>query len=325
MPMRQTTLVPYKGNAIIRNSWQAPYYLTRYVTPRMRFAAGVLQAAWRRRQQIKRAYNVVRRGVKRYKMSKIGKRMVAGTRAASKVRGERSAESSDAVFIEHQTLHARLMTYPEYRTTGVLGSRDQYTILLKGWKICRQFHFVNPAPESEAPQIGGPIIMHWALVQQKRTQESDTTLIGDLKDRFFRNNSTDDDKYSSFVNAVPLSEWKAIFNCNPMNPDGEFKVLTHLRHRLQAPARNAGLFVTNGSVNPKEAIWEIRKYIKVNRKQTFGKLDSYVPNHPIYEVYWYSTQTPQDAPDLNMNGTYVRTFAEHQVYYDQNVDIKRHL
>lgn len=320
------SIVPYRAiSNVIRKGITTPYVARRYANllgPEGNAAAKVLQYAWRNRRfatrYVRNAFKRTATGdTKRYKReTKIGARMVTPTRLASKARRDFVATIDEAFFVPMNNLNVDLMPYPVYDTGNVLGSRDQYNIKIKGWKICRQFQLENPGPEAEEPALRGPVVMHWALVQQKETKEIPdyNDLRNAIRERFFRDHSANNDRYRAFEDSGPTDEWRSYYNCLPMNPDGGYAVLTHLRRRLTPNV--------SGVVDPNDGIWQLDKYIPINKIATFGQLSNYVPNHPVYEVYWYSMLCPNQHPTGFANTTYVRTFKTHTIYYDENVDVK---
>lgn len=251
-------------------------------------AANVIRRAWKYRRPLMRVARYAYRAAKRRKTGP-ERRLVK----VSKTKSQATAQAFPSTSSTHniQTLHFAVIPYPKDPDTfldiGANGYRRGQDIYLKGVKICRHFHITND-------NSSWPHMVHWALVQHKENDERQDAIEGSLRRQFFRVHNDANQKTLNFDDNT--ANWNQIYNCAPMNPDGDWNILTHWKMRLEpAPGRGA-----TGMPSTK---WlkTVSKYYKLRTPVHFqNKLDDPpnsrsddIPNNPVYEVWWFSAIMPQ--------------------------------
>lgn len=172
---------------------------------------------------------------------------------------------SEAISMRSQLIS--LLDYPE-AGSGV-GQRLGSTITLAGLKVCEQFH----------NDQAYPIVVHWALLQQRRNKASNL-------ENFFRDTTSATDRSLNFSNASAggSQAYSFAYDCYPINPD-EFNILDHRKKVLSA--ENTDLHWTYDT-------WKFEKYYKIDTKFTFDNSTDTQPQKPIIRVIWWQPLRSND-------------------------------
>lgn len=268
-------------------------------------AARVIGTAWRNRKAIGA---VTRRlALRRWRSAvptRLGRRMVPDSnRVKSKAASTAYATTSRVTLV--QTLDWQALVYPDRSVDGndmTNNIRLSQQIRLKGFKICRTFasNYAN----------NDPIIVHWALMQDKDNDRPTDAIANSLKRQFFRVHNDVQKKHLAFTDTNAF--WSHHYNCAPINPDGDWKILTHLKFRIDP--KDKGVPSTNW-IKTHERFYPVRKWAHFNNVDTQANLPSNIPDHPIYEVWWFSAMEP---PGHNAGGS-IRTHANNICYFSNKV------
>lgn len=275
--------------------------------PRLNAAYKVGRFVYNNRSKIKSAFMKGRQVVK-YVRSKrksiVARRMEpspkrhCGTRAAT---FQTSFEGS----LEIGKLQVRSMIMPVWNPgSQEMGNRTTLNIMLKGFKICRQFYF----GQLDGDPFVGPIKITYYLVQNKNANESTDTFANRLPIEMFRSNVDNLDRATDFDITSP--NWDSTKLCAPLNPDNNINILKKMTKVLMQDRPTDGQALDS----PWKYTWQIDRYIKFGKLLHWEKLDNFLPTHPIYEVYWYETLNPSVRPTSNQPRP-VDTWSHHILYY----------
>lgn len=252
-------------------------------------AARVIGTAWRHRRAIgavskrlaMRKWRSVVLG-KSFSKNKYERRLIKAPKQRVHATQQPFPTTSETIAI--QTLYVAALPYPplpindDYALNAV---RKSQSIKLHGFKICRQFQLNTDA-------IKDPVMVHWALVQTKDNDTQDANIITSFKRQFFRAHNDQNQKTLDFNDNT--SGWSMHYNCANLSGDGDFNVLTHWRMKLEGRQGD----------NQTSDMWlkTIERYFKISTLMNFQNYAGEVgrskdiPNHPIYEIMWWSPITP---------------------------------
>lgn len=301
-----SAIVAYGGRSLAYRGARA--ILSRRYGVKAYRAANVIRRVWKYRKPLMRAARGVYRASKRRK-TPMERRLVHSPQVKTRSTGDPHA--TFATSHNPQTLHFKVLPYPRDADIdpnsgiGSNGIRISQDIYLRGFKICRMFWF------DKSFATNGPYMVHWALVQAKDNDTKTTEIEGSLRRQFFRVHNNFDEKALNFDDNS--ATWNQIYNCAPMNPSGDWRILTHWKRRIES---------RNGE-NQSSTKWlfKIEKYFKLRQATHFqrksGDTDrpDDIPNHPVYEVWWHSAMTPTD----HFNGHILRSVATNTCYYHNKV------
>lgn len=191
-------------------------------------------------------------------------------------------------------------------------ARDGNNILLNGFKIQRTFSLSTSA--------AGPWVVNWALIQFKQNEFGDSTELGTdlLYNRFFRSFVDRDDETTSFSEvggqgANLSNKWSLDHNINAINPDSNFRIITHKR-RVLVPynVTNFASQTNKGSWRaPHE--WNINAYYKVKKIQSFNTNAATVPEQVICEIWW--AQAKEQIYMGSANEFHLTTYNKNRTYW----------
>jgi len=263
----------------------------RYYGGKARAAARIGKFVWKHRSKFKQAAKKLRteRGVR------------AQTRAY-----QSSIPQGPGTQLQMGRLYVQQFQYPELDATFKLRQRERNTIFIKGFKVCRHFH----CSQGQATIGEGRIEVHWALLQSKSdcvTYPSGLAT-GDLTTKFFSSRDLVDKNHTEFDSYNSVSGWQMSLNCLPINPNSDWKVLTHRKKRITGAGTNG--FGGN-------YIWHINKYFKVGKRFKFDEDTNTLPDRPIFEVFWYNFETPLNFPADPTAINYVTTDHTNTTYWKQ--------
>lgn len=319
--MPSTAIVPYRARRAALTTLMAlapsvsryGKYALKAQDPRVQVAAKVIQYAYRNRRYIKYAGKriaglVKTRGYRR--KTKFGSRMKATVPRLATPSIQASPPEFNTTIGLGVLYLKRISMPPPSNNPNRFNVRQGSAIYLKGIKFCRQFEFLRP---SEAVDRVPPVMVHWAVIQLKDASTPILEQRSSIQSKFFRQANEDQDREAPFIdNAASGSRWSAQMNCAPMNPDGEFNILTHQKWIMEQ-----GSFFptdTGPNVRPGNYIKQIDKYVPVHKKVDFQSSANEIPTHPLYECVWYQTLTPSYYPN-NSATEAIATWDWNTVYY----------
>ncbi|MGL6009821.1 MAG: hypothetical protein ACRC1D_10240 [Culicoidibacterales bacterium] len=270
-------MVPYAsyaaGSMLARRA--ARYALMKGYGGRAGQAARLISGAWRRRKTIykaaaslKRAGSYLRRPKKRRIESRLVRYKVQNRHGTS------TGYSSNLITYGPQTLYVETIPFPSARNPAISeGERIGSRIFVHGIKICRTFNVVSE---------GFPIRyqLNWALVQAKEGVVNDAadvaTIKAQIKEDFFRETGITG-RVSQFEDSPAL--WNAKYNCAPMNPNSDYKIITRWKFDIEQLRPN---------VPTSHCIKKIDKYFRLKLPMEFEDNSFTQPKHAIYELFWFS-------------------------------------
>jgi len=261
--------------------------------------------------EVARAATTIGRMYRRYKRKRgrygIGARTVPGARTRTKAYNP--SPTTSATSLQLGKLLTNTLPYPLPSDTNVPNRRQEMAVLIKGWKLCRDIYYT--APRGQTGDIG-PIEVHYCLFQLKCPNPTPGSYTG-IESEFFRDNSGGVNFSKDFDGYTDSSPWSMHFNCCPVNPNNDFKILMHKKKILyQRPPAEVGDAAPDNARN----YWRIRKYMKVNRNTVFENDTSSEPKQPIFEALWVNTCNPSDFPSNPATWFGVSTVKHHVVYFD---------
>jgi len=254
---------------------------------------------------------VYRTGVSKYKEAMANRRMTqAASRMVSPPRhlteAYQSGHQAENISIKLMNLHINAVTFP-IGGSGV-GDRQSLNMDLRGLKFCRTFELRQ---QNNAAQGIPPVTVHWALIQLKCANKDPAEWEDDIKEKFFRSYTDTNARYQPFINNGPDSGWTTHGNCLPVNPSGEFKLLSHRKWMLTQP-RDTSYYYPIKAIQAR-----LEKYVPVKQRLEFDRIESSIPTHPIIECIWYQTNTPHDYPlNGNRNAEYLETWFQNTVFFN---------
>lgn len=299
MPATSLTRIPYGRYGPITTS-----QLIRGVARSNRYGRAA-EFAWRNRGTAKRAATTIGRGYRAYKRRKSSRVANAAPDAERRAVAHQvsSSTGSTPLPLPIATLNGVSIDFGQPPTNTTAANYNQRTgslIELHGIKICRTFY-------NESLRSRSPVVVNWALVQSKhdRLDDSPGEFLEYLKSQFFRQHSGAETTTQDFADVDPLtSTWDMGINCNPMNSN-KCHIIARRKKMLN--------FKNDNSETNHSWIWNLEHYFKFNRRLEFTDKDQALPNKPIYEVFWYSTATPEQfAPD-EIEG--VKTTDNNTIYF----------
>lgn len=209
--------------------------------------------------------------------------------------------------------------------SSVTNQRSRHTnhVNYHGYKINRTFAL----PYLEI-RLAGSVQVNWALIQFRRNGYENCFNAGGVKeslyDAFFRHAPrgsavNDDEDFDDYTSASQT--WSHEMNVCAMNPDNNYKIITHRRFILTDKNGTEG--VGNGGPGKQRVQWaqcwmkNINFYYKLGKAFSFTDNSSPNPETPICEIWWYNTITDNDKPaDVTLTSTYaLNTFNKNTLYF----------
>lgn len=283
----------------------------RYRTPaRYQAALKIGKFLYSNRNKLKRGASALYSA--RKKRSKFSKRMEPNKKNLAAAIQQDIANSSNAEFNTQGKLYIKALLMPQHSVGNQIGSRDTNRVYLKGIKLCRQFFRTNNAGRN-LPQMK----INYALVQLKcplsNVESSNETAgalaaLARIRENFFRANVFDSARAISFFDYTNGTDWSNIYNCQPMNPNGNFNILTRMSKTLTTRF--------NSDRADSKWYWDINKYQKVGKWISFDSSSHYYAANPIFEVWWINQVNPLDFNNVDIEThSEVETFNNHTVYF----------
>jgi len=200
-----------------------------------------------------------------------------------------------------------------------LTARDASQVLVKGFKIRRQFY---ATVRSVSPNFFVPFVINWCLMQPKNIattaelQSGITSRVSAvLTDNFFTDYSGSASRTRPYLNnTTTTSIWRYERNHLPINSKNNWRVITHQRkviHPFSAGSDTAFGRNISGVMHQ----WSFKKYMKLNKVISFAANENTLPEMPIYEFYWYEQVTPAFAGVIAPPSTHINTVSNHECYY----------
>lgn len=305
-----SSIVPYRNPFVSRAIVKYGAGYARRAFPRLNAAYRVGRFVYKNRSKIKRAYmasrQIVRYSRKR-KMTFAARQMEREPKRRAPAKMDPFQDSSFQLECVIGELYVRVLPLPNPPTaTNVseLGVRTSFSVMVKGYKICRHFFF-GPGQEGFDPVP--PIKLTYYLVQPKAPDLSPNQFDINIKDGFFRSHADPEDRQTSFDNTAP---WSSVKLCAPLNPDKNFNILKKMTRIMR---QNEG--DTGPGAYPYN-VWMIDRYCKIGKTLTWNNQEEILPMHPIYEIWWYETLNSFERPSVLQSFQGVRTWANHILYYD---------
>ncbi len=286
-------------------------YAGRYAVGGRRYKAArrIGKFIYKNRNHLKRGAQTYMRGRK----SKMARRMEPGKRNFSSAVQQDIANTDTQIPLVMGRLYISSPDYPLHSSGNLVASRETNRMYLKGIKLCRQFYRTNGGGKN-LPQMK----FNYALVQLKcplspEGTNSDTEgaaeALAKIKEKFWRINTFTGTRSVDFNQYVPGQPWTNIYNCQPMNPNGNFNILSKYSKTLTTRANS----ISGGHA----WYWQLDKYIKVGKKMVFDSLPAVYPQNPIFEIWWYNQVNPLDYDQNNIDSIQAETFANHTTYFSE--------
>lgn len=172
------------------------------------------------------------------------------------------------------------------------------------------------------------VVVNWAIIQFRRNGFENCQNAGGVPENlytaFFRHtpkNSTvnDDEDFDDYTAASQV--WSHEMNCLAMNPDNNYKIITHRRFILSDKSSSQG--IGNGGPGPQKVQWNqcwmknINFYYKMGKTLSFTENSSARPENPICEIWWYNSVVEDGKPaDVTITSTYgMNTFNKNTTYF----------
>lgn len=271
-------------------------------------AARVIQFAYRHRRKIRRAYmgarQVVKYARKRKMMPKASKNMEPAPKRRALAYGDSIPTLPDTYALAN--LFGAEVNFPTFNTINNLRTRERLDVYIKGIKWCRVFKL--PYSTVKCP----PVMVHWAVIQPKVPNQNFIDFLTQARLRFFRWNGDTNDREFPFADNITSSPWSASHNCLPMNPDANFNIIYHKKRVLhQEFEPNTGFQFPQHMHT-----WKIDFYGRIKKAFTYRNLTDVSATHPLYEVWWYQTVTPDNYPNPS-NGVFLSSYKMHNVYWSE--------
>ena len=274
--------------------YMAAYKIARWAVKNRRGIKRVARRAYRTGRQVK---------------AKMSKRTQPSVRQASKKRAD-AVWTGSADALSMGRLNISSLPYPVHTTDNDVNGRVSNTILTKGIKICRTFEYRGGSSI-------GPIMVNWALIQLKH-DEPEVSWPTQIEEDFWRRYDGLQDKSANWSNYIATSIWDESYNCLPMNPSSDFKILTRKKFVLHRETGTGSAVATRRGAGP--SIKKIERYFKVYKKQEFSRTTEGQPTNPILEIYWYNTLTPREWPLDPTSDTWIYTHKMNAVYFNNAVN-----
>lgn len=235
--------------------------------------------------------------------TKWAKRGVPGVRNMSKAK-QAPLFAGVGLSIGYRRLNLLQFEWPSHSTDNDIGTRSRNAIKLKGIKLCRQFYNDTPSNNNSIYRV------HWALIQF--TGKNTFPAAADIKPSFFRTNASTTSRSEDFVDMQDGDSFEAKYNCQPMNPNNQYKILTRRHWKITAQ--------DNNQPNMNSGKIMIEKYIKFNKNFTFDNRTDVNPRYPICEVFWLHAEDPlshtNSVPHLAFD--FVKTWSNHTMYFSES-------
>ena len=195
-----------------------------------------------------------------------------------------------------------------------LQCRSRNIVNIHGWKIQRKIWFRIPSDSAAVNGVGiQPIEVHYCLLQMKDDRNTEGTNLGTnaIAD-FFRAYGYADKREENFVPYdATTTAWQQNMNDAPLNPTGFFNIISHKKKTLwnQYGAQNRSW---------KSYCWSMDYYQRYGKNVQYRTMATTLPDHPIYEVMWYNSKTPDGFPASNPVLTnYIQTMHCNRVYWSE--------
>lgn len=227
-------------------------------------------------------------------------------------------------------MYAKILPAPTPPTTGYASQRTRMTnhVLYHGVKINRTFAipYGERIPESS-------VQVNWALIQFRRNGYEDVTealpSTNNIYKDFFRDHSASDTAndsldFPAYSATGGSAVWNHEMNVLAMNPDNNYKIITHRRFILSDKGTTTG--VGNGGPGKQRVQWNqcwmknINFYYKLNKIMSFADNGSTEPEQPLCEIWWYNSICADGKPaDVSISTTYyLNTFCKNTVYFSDS-------
>lgn len=168
------------------------------------------------------------------------------------------------------------------------------------------------------------LCVNWALIQFVRGAFDDVTTTQNIYAAFFRHtpaNSTINDDESFDAYASGTTTWNGEMNILPMNPDNQYRIITHRRFILSDKGGTDR--IGNNGAGPQRQQWQqcwmknINYYYKLYKAQSFTGTANSRPENPICEIWWYNSVVEDGKPaDVTITSNYyLNTFNKHTTYF----------
>jgi len=288
----------------------------------------------RGRRYIRRFYKRARRG------GKLARRTLPSSRKASRVHGTDGVTTGivlvsipidllkpvilDSLQTNHHNMYQGVMyikpfPYPSPLTGDALTARDASQVLVKGFKIRRQFY---TTVRSLTPNFFQPMVVNWCLMQPKNIatteelQSDNTNRIGRiLTENFFTDYSGSASRTRAWQNNTTTQNvWRYERNHLPINSKNNWRVITHQR-KVVHPFSAGSDTAFGRSISGVMSQWSFKKYMKLNKVVSFAANENTLPEQPIYEFYWYEQVSPAFAGVIAPPPTQINTVSNHECYY----------
>lgn len=297
-------------------------YSRRGYLPAAKATAAKKIQSWYRKKRVMSAKktawtNYKRKGTWQRSQTKYGARMqIAYKKQRSQAVGTQERNFTDAFTFPMANLIFGNIIMPRNDLSGEnLAAKKGQSIFLKGVRLRRQFEFLPPSEERPAVR---QIICHYAILQAKdvewgnRTQQERQAALN--KD-FFRTFNDYNKRCDDFEDNGTTSLWKDTQNTASINPDGDFNVITHMRRLMEQP-QALDQYTPTGQmqIRPERYIWQIDKYMRLNKTVNQTRIDLNVMDFPLIEVFWYQTRTPYNYPNPT-NPQVVNTWSNYVTYF----------
>lgn len=279
----------------------------RAYAPRAVGAYKFARYAYNNRRTVRRAGRAIWRAYSKYKAHR---RSAPSVKSTSEAHNTTNTQAS-ALGINELRVEVFDWGPPHESGAGALSNnaynqRRSHRVLLRGIHVHRKFYGLENGPASW-PQ-SARMYVHWALCQAKSNTGTNSTPVNielNIEPQFFRDNSDDVKTYKGFnevANPPGGPAWNSVVHCAPINPETHH-IITHKKHLLY---KNLNQYQAEG-----KAVWTINKYFKFNKTVQFDDRTDLYPQRPIYEVFWFTSETPEGFS----TGINIRTFAHNKLFF----------
>lgn len=161
-----------------------------------------------------------------------------------------------------------------------INARDTQSIYVHGLDIDFTFH------NTDTPESGSPIEVHWALIQGNADTFEDGTPFRD----FFRDyDITSVDRGLDFQNLAINNAWDGRYLSNPINSH-KYKTIFHKRFWLDPSSNISGTYPLQRS----RWMRRFNFYVPMKKVINFDDVGDNVGNNPLSFVIWWMHPAIQD-------------------------------
>lgn len=262
------------------------------------------------------ARSVIRRAGRKYLNKKKTRRSRMQSSALGSGKATENIKQNQVRDVNLRTLDLAFLPNPAPATNPAdFNVREKATCYYSGYKICRVF-------ENRGTSFGSIFTVNYAIIQFNRgfiseyesgNEPTETATLEEVKKNFFRNNLDKTTRTENFQDASTggSSLWDMTYDCRPMNPNKNYKIIFRKKFTLYPRAASGG---ERQRLN--HSFKRIEMYLPVKKRMGFQDRFSNLCNTPFAEIWWTNSRSPADWPGTAQgNNVDVKTFRHHKLYY----------